>query len=596
MLHRHLLDPPDLAVDVSGPGALRRTAGPRLPSAWTVITVAVALVVALPIIVVVSRVVEPSDGVWAHLAATVLPDYLVNTGLLMLGVGVVAGTIGVTTAWLVSTTRFPGVRVLEWALLLPMAVPAYVMAYVYTDLLQFSGPVQTALRDVTGWGPGDYAFPRIRSLGGAVMMLGLVLYPYVYMLARAAFLTQSVCVLEVGRTLGRGPWRRFLTIALPLARPAIIGGLALVMMETVADYGTVEYFGVPTFTTGIYRTWFGMGQPVAAAQLSATLLGIVLFLILLERYSRGQARYHNTSTRLRPATPPRLTGMAPVLAIIACGLPILLGFVVPALDLAVLAVRHGDPLFGSRFAPFAMNSLVLATVSAGLITGVAVLLAYGVRLHRAPATRLATRFAAMGYAVPGSVIAVGTLIPFAAFDNALDRTAEAVFGWSTGLVLTGSIAALVFAYLVRFLAVSFHTVEASLARISPNMDGAARTLGHGPTSTLVRVHAPLIGTGLLSAALLVFVDVMKELPATLIVRPFNFDTLAVRAYRLAADERLAEASTSALTIVLVGILPVIVLSRAIARSRPVAATEGALSGQVPVASSSRETGVATEAA
>ncbi len=548
---------------------VRTEVGFRLPSRWTVATVAVALLVALPIVVVFSRVFEPSDGVWAHLAATVLPDYLRNTALLMIGVGAIAAVLGVGTAWLVTTTRFPGVRFFEWALLLPMAVPAYVMAYVYTDLLEYSGPVQTTIRDLTGWGYGDYWFPEIRSLGGATVMLGLVLYPYVYLLTRAAFLTQSVCVLEVSRTLGCSPWRRFWTLALPLARPAIVAGLTLVMMETVADYGTVEYFGVPTFTTGIYRAWFGMGQPVAAAQLSATLLGIVLVLILLERLSRGNARYHGTSSRDRPAAPVVLHGTAAYAALAACALPVLLGFLVPAIDLAYLAIRYGDPLFGSRFLPFAMNSLILASVSAALITLVATIIAYGVRVAPTPVSRGAARFAAMGYAVPGSVIAVGVLIPFAAIDNAVDSASERFLGISTGLLLTGSIAALVFAYLVRFLAISFNTVEASLGRVSPNMDAAARTLGHGPGSTLARIHVPLIGTGLLSASLLVFVDVMKELPATLIMRPFNFDTLAIRVYRLAADERLAEASTAALAIVAVGILPVIVLSRAIARSRPV---------------------------
>jgi len=544
---------------------------------WTVLTLTVAGLISLPVLVVFSRIFADTGGVWAHLASTVLPQYVANTLLLMLGAGALALVIGVATAWLVTMMRFPLVRVFEWALLLPLAVPAYVMAYVYTDLLSFAGPVQAAIRDLTGWGYGDYWFPRIRSLPGAALMLGLVLYPYVYLLARAAFIEQSICVLEVSRTLGRGPWRSFFGVALPLARPAIAAGVALVLMEVIADYGTVQYFGVPTFTTGIYRTWFGLGQPDAAAQLAAVLLMFVAVLFALERASRGRSRYHHMTRRYQALTPRLLRGWHAVAAVAACALPLLLGFVVPAADLAHLAVTRGDPLFGRAFLPFALNSLVLALVTAAIAVAVSLLLAYGIRQRPTPYNCSAIRVASLGYAVPGSVIAVGVLIPFAAFDNALDSLLRATLGISSGLLLTGTISALVFAYLVRFLAVSYNTVEASLGRISPSMDMAARTLGHGARATLIKVHAPMMRGGILTAALLVFVDVMKELPATLIVRPFNFDTLAIRVYRLASDERLAEASTAALAIVLVGVLPVIVLSRAIARSRP-----GAAAGTMPV--------------
>lgn len=541
---------------------------------WTALTLVVAGLISLPVLVVFSRIFADTGGVWGHLAATVLPDYIVNTLMLMLGAGSIAVTIGVAAAWLVTMTRFPLVRTFEWALLLPLAVPAYVMAYVYTDLLSFAGPVQSALRDATGWGYGDYWFPRVRSLPGAALMLGLVLYPYVYLLARAAFIEQSICVLEVSRTLGRGPWRSFFGVALPLARPAIAAGAALVLMEVIADYGTVQYFGVQTFTTGIYRTWFGLGQPDAAAQLAAVLLIFVAVLIALERVSRGRARYHHMTRRYQPLMPRRLQGGQAAAAVTVCALPLLLGFAVPAADLAHLAVARGDPLFGRAFVPFAVNSLVLATVTAAVAVGISLLLAYGIRQRPTPFNRGAIRVASLGYAVPGSVIAVGVLIPFAAFDNTLDAFLRATLGISTGLLLTGTITALVFAYLVRFLAVSYNTVEASLGRISPSMDMAARTLGHGSRATLLKVHAPMMRGGILTAALLVFVDVMKELPATLIVRPFNFDTLAIRVYRLASDERLAEASTAALAIVVVGVLPVIVLSRAIARARPGASAAG----------------------
>jgi len=548
--------------------AVRRPAAWPRPSGWSVATVGVAGLVALPVLVILSRIPADTGGVWPHLASTVLPDYVRNTLTLMLAVGGLATVLGVGTAWLVTMYRFPFARVFEWALLLPLAVPAYVMAYVYTDLLAFAGPVQGLLRDVTGWGFGDYWFPRVRSLPGAAAMLGLVLYPYVYLLSRAAFLEQSVCVLEVSRTLGCGPWRSFRAVALPLARPAIVSGLALVLMETIADYGTVEYFGVPTFTTGIYRTWFGLGEPVAAAQLSAVLLIFVATLIALERLSRGRARYHHTTGRYQPLTPRRLVGGRAWLATAACALPLAAGFLVPAGRLLYLSLVAGDAYWGERFVPFALNSLTLSSVTAAVAVAVALVLAYGVRQRPGLLNRTAVRTAALGYAVPGSVIAVGVLIPFAAFDNTVDAFMRARFGVSTGLLLTGTIAALVFAYLVRFLAVSYNAVESSLGKISPSLDHAARTLGHGGRSTLWRVHAPLMRGGILTAALLVFVDVMKELPATLIVRPFNVDTLAIRVYRLASDERLAEASTAALTIVAVGVLPVVLLSRAIARARP----------------------------
>ncbi|MGQ9365626.1 ABC transporter permease [Azospirillum sp. ST 5-10] len=540
----------------------------RLPNAWTAATLLIALLVALPVLVVASRVLLPSGGVWQHLAETVLWEYVTNTVRLVAGVGVGTLVIGVGTAWLVTMCRFPGSRTLEWALLLPMAVPAYVMAYTYTDLLQYVGPVQTALRDAFGWTRRDYWFPDIRTVEGAATMMTLVLYPYVYLLSRAAFLEQSVCVLEVSRTLGRGPWRSFFSVALPLARPSIVAGLALVLMEVLADFGTVQYFAVNTFTTGIYRTWFAMGNPVAAAQLAATLMLFVLALILLERWSRRQARYHHTTTRYRNLPRRRLAGWRGGLALAACGLPLLLGFVVPAGVLLHMAVTVGDDRLRRTFFELAANSFTLAALAALLAVALALVLAYGQRLHPSPVLKGAVRVAAMGYAIPGSVIAVGVLIPFAHFDNAVDAFMRTNFGVSTGLLLSGTIAAVLFAYLVRFLAVSLNTVEASLGKVRPTMDHAARVLGKTAGQTLVRVHAPIMAGSLLTAALLVFVDVMKELPATMIVRPFNFDTLAVRAYTLASDERLTEAAMPALAIVAVGILPVVLLSRSIRHTRP----------------------------
>ncbi|MCR9255940.1 MAG: iron ABC transporter permease [Alphaproteobacteria bacterium] len=534
---------------------------------WIAFTIAALF--AIPVLTVAGNLFqESSDDTWAHLAATVLPDYIANTLWLAVGVGIGTGVIGVLTAWLVSMCRFPGRRLFEWALVLPLAVPAYVMAYAYTDFLQFVGPVQTLLRDLFGWQYGDYWFPEIRSLGGATTMMIFVLYPYVYLLARAAFLEQSICVLEASRTLGHSAWRSFFRVALPLARPAAIAGISLALMETLADFGTVSYFGVHTFTTGIYRAWFSIGDPVTAAQLSSTLLGFVLLLILLERWSRSKRRFHNASGRYDRITGLELRGVRKWLAALACLIPITIGFLLPAGILGWMAIDVGDAQFGPRFFTLAWNSFLLAGVTACLAVLLATVMAYGARLRPTGPIQWANRAAGMGYAVPGSIIAVGVLISFAWLDNSIDGWMRANLGISTGLLLTGTIAALVFAYLVRFLAVALQAMEASLAKVTPNMDSAARVLGRGPVQTLAEVHAPLMRTSILTAGLLVFVDVMKELPATLIVRPFNFDTLAVQAYNLAADERLAEASTASLTIVAVGLLPVILLSRTIARSRP----------------------------
>jgi iron(III) transport system permease protein len=548
-----------------------RGRAPRLghrPGWLTWAALAIAALFAVPVMSVLVHLAMPGNGIWRHLAGTVLPGYLANTFLLALGVGLGVPVIGAGCAWLVTMCRFPGRKLFEWALILPLAVPAYVMAYTYTDFLQFTGPVQSLLRDLTGWAPRGYWFPEIRSVGGAVVMLVLVLYPYAYMLSRAAFLEQSVCALEVSRTLGCGPWRSFFRVALPLARPAIAAGTALALMETLADYGTVSFFGVPTFTTGIVRAWISLGDRVAAAQLASALLGFVFVVLLLERWSRGRARYHHTSSRYQRLPGYRLAGWKAALATLACALPLTFGFLLPAAILLVMSIEAGDTQFGARFLHLAANSFTLASVTALLAVALALVMAYGQRLHPNRWAMLANRVAGMGYAVPGTVIAVGVLIPFARLDNALDAWLRANLGISSGLILTGSIAALVFAYLVRFLAVSLHTVEASLGKIRPTMDDAARSLGKGPGDTLVQVHAPLMWGSLLTAGLVVFVDVMKELPATLVMRPFNFDTLAVQAYNLASDERLTEASTASLAIVAVGILPLLLLSRAIARSRP----------------------------
>lgn len=537
-------------------------------TAWSGATAFIALLVAVPVLVVLGHVFVPAGDVWRHLVSTVLPRYVANTAWLVFGVGLGTFVLGVGTAWLVTMCRFPGRAVFEWLLLVPLAVPTYVIAYTYAGLLDFAGPVQSGLRQWFGWSRGDYWFPEFRSVGGAAAMLTFVLYPYVYMLARAAFLEQSVCVLEIARTLGRSPWRTFVGIALPLARPGIVTGLALALMETLSEFGAVQYLGVDTFTTGIYRTWFGLGDVAAAGQLAAILLVVVFLVLISERLSRGRARYHHTSRRYRALPRYTLRGGRAALAVLACAAPLCFGFLVPGGQLLAWVAEGAEGAAAGGFWGYAGNSIILAVSAAALAVVVALVVSYGVRLNANPITRSSARIASMGYAVPGPVIAVGVMLPFAWIDHAVDDWMRASFGISTGLILSGGLAAVLFAYLVRFLAVSLNTVEASLARVTPAMDGAARTLGRGPGATLVRIHMPLIAPSLLTAALLVMVDVMKELPATLILRPFDFNTLAVRAFELASDEQLRAAGAPALAIVAVGLLPVILLSLAIARARP----------------------------
>jgi iron(III) transport system permease protein len=532
------------------------------PLGWGALAVA-ALVVA-PVLVVVGNIFLPSATTWSHLTSTVLPGYIWNTAGLVIMVAAGVMSIGVLSAWLVTAYRFPGQQALEWALILPLAVPAYVMAYAYTDWLQFTGPVQTALRELTGWRAREYWFPEIRSLYGAGAMLSFALYPYVYLLARNAFLEQSRTAIEAGRLLGYSAWGSFWRVALPLARPGIVAGTALALMETLADFGTVSYFAVQTFTTGIYHAWLSLGDSVAAGQLATCLLAFVLIVLALERVQRGGARY---ATQRKPTPPHRLRGWQAALAFVLCAAPVLFGFLVPAGILLDLAMTDPDARPGARLYALVANSFTLAGVAAVVAVGVAILLAYAGRMAKSPVVPMANRVAALGYAVPGAVLAVGILVPLGKLDNALAGWLHAQLGVKTGLLLTGSIFALVYACLVRFLAVAFQTAEAGLARVTPAMDDAARSLGLSPGRTLARVHVPMVWGSVLTAGLLVFVDVMKELPMTFAMRPFNFDTLAVEAYNLTKDERLAEAAIPSLVIVAIGLLPLVVLSRQIARSR-----------------------------
>ncbi len=508
------------------------------------------------------------DGVWQHLYDTLLWDYISQSLELMAGVGALVLVLGVIPAWLVTMTRFPGSRLLEWALVLPLAIPAYIIAYTYTGMLDVAGPVQTAIRNTFNVSYGEYWFPAVRSSGGAIVMLGLVLYPYVYLLSRVAFLEQSVCVLEVSRTLGASPSRTLFRVAIPLARPAIVAGLSLVLMETLADYGTVQYFGLSVFTTGIFRTWFGLGSSTAAAQLSVVLMLFILGLVLVEHWSRQQARYHHTSMKYSRLPQIQLRGWRKIVAMVFCFSPLLAGFVIPFIQLVLWTIETWAIIDRSAFLQLLANSVELATIAALLTLFLGLVIAYGKRLQPTLLVRTGFRVLGLGYAIPGTVIAVGVLIPFAALDNTLDGWMRQQFDISTGLLLSGTLAAVLFAYAVRFLPIAMNTLDAGLGKIKPSLDDVGRSLGLGQLRILRRVHIPMLKTSLLTAALLVFVDVLKELPATLILRPFNFNTLAIRTYELANQERLAEAASSALMIVLAGIIPVLILSISISRSRP----------------------------
>ncbi|MEM6943105.1 MAG: iron ABC transporter permease [Pseudomonadota bacterium] len=553
---------PSLADDP--PRRFRASPNRRL----VVLAALIAAICIAPALSVLATALGGALETWRTLARTVLPGYALTTVELTLLVCVGTTVLGTATAWLVTSTRFPGRAFFELALALPLAFPAYVLAYAYTDLLDHPGAVQTALRALMGWGPRDYWFPEIRSLGGAALMLTLVLYPYVYLLARAAFLMQSVTAAQVARTLGAGPVATFFRVSLPMARPAIAGGAALAMMETIADFGTVAHFSVQTFATGIYRAWFSMGDRAAAAQLSLCLLAFALTLAALERSSRGAAQRHQAGKRFEALPKLRLKGGAAAAAVLVCALPVLLGVVVPVVMLLNMAIGSGQNPFEPRYAAFAWNSVILAGGAAVLTVGGAVVIGYAARLAPGPVTRATALLSGLGYAIPGGVIAVGLLVPLAGFDNMLDAFMRAQFGVSTGLLLTGGIGLLLVAYLVRFMAIALNAVDAGLTTIRPSMDHVARTLGAGPMGTLGRVHVPLLRASLLTAGLIVFVDTMKELPATLIMRPFNFDTLAVQAYRLASDERLAQSAVPSLVIVAFGFLPVLLLVREIRRSRP----------------------------
>jgi iron(III) transport system permease protein len=535
---------------------------------WSLTAGIVLAVVALPVAAVLYLAFAAQANDWPHLFGTVLPHALQQTLLLAAGTVVVTLVAGTGTAWLVTMYRFPGRAALDRLLVLPLAIPTYIAAYCYAELLDYAGPVQSGLRAMFGWTTvRDYWFPEVRSIPGAVFVLSAVLYPYVYLAARATFVQQSVCALEVARTLGRTSLGTFRDVALPLARPALAAGAALVAMETLNDLGAVQHLGVETLSASIYATWLQRSNLGGAAQLATVMLILIAMLLTFERIARGGAKVHHTTGRYRAIAFQDIEGWRGYLAAFLCSLPFLFGFVVPFVLLARFAVGHISVAMDGGFLAAAGNSLLLATLAALVAVALGLIVNYAPRVAKTAFTRAAARISGFGYALPGAVLAIGVLIPLAAFDNKIDALARDLFGVSTGLILSGSIAALVYAYAIRFLAVASGGIEAGLERISPNLDAAARALGATAASALWRVHLPLLLPALGAAGLLVFVDTLKELPATLLLRPFNFETLATHVYAFAAVEQLESGALGALTIVLAGLLPLIFLHRAIAGGR-----------------------------
>lgn len=530
---------------------------------WSVGALLIAAIVLAPILSVFWISLTPSENIWPHLVSTTLPRYLSNSLVSMFSVGLMSAFVGTGAAWLISRYRFPMSRWLEWLLLLPLSIPAYIGAYALVDFLEYAGPVQTAMRQLFGWSTSqDYWFPEIRSMGSAVIVLTASLYPYVYLLARTAFREQSGCGFEVAQSLGAGPFTRFRKIGLPLARPAIAAGAAIVMMETVNDFGTMDYFAVQTLTTGIFSVWLESNNAGGAAQIAVVILVLVVFLVALEKISRKKERHYSLSNRARPLEPATLNGWAAWVATIACALPFIIGFVLPVGVISWHALGNLDQFAAKGLIEALTNTLIVGGIAATVTVIAALFMVYGVRLSGRRLPQLLLPVTTIGYAAPGAVLGVGLLIPLAATDNAVADAIWAATGYDIGLIMTGSAFALVLAYSVRFFAIAQGAADAAMGRVSPSLPMAARSLGRTLGGTLKDVYMPLIKGSVGSALLLVFVDCVKELPATLLLRPFNYETLATRVHQQASLENLGDAAPSAVLIVLVGLTAVSLLARA----------------------------------
>ncbi len=548
--------------------AFRRVKRSGIARRWVVFVLIVAVVVLGPIMGLLWVGTTAQSNAWPHLIKNVLARSVSETLLLMLGVGILTISIGASSAWLVTMYRFPGRKIFVWLSLIPLAMPTYLTAFSYTEIMDYSGFLQSSLRSVFGWQLArDYWFPEIRSLGGAIFVISFVLYPYVYLTARASFISQSVCALEVARTLGGSHWGVFWNVGLPLARPALVAGATLALMECLNDIGAVEHFGVNTLTFAVYDTWLERGSLAGAAQLALVMLVFVVVLLWIEKASRRRQSFHQTTGRYRDISPLRLRGFYAFGATVACAVPIILGFVLPASVLVKSAFIHWQSVLDEKFLPAILHSVLLAGAAAVLAVMIGIVLTSTKRVAKSPLLDGLVRVCSIGYAVPGTVLAIGTLIFLGGVENFVGEISSAVFGISTGLLISGTAGAVVFTYVVRFMAISQGSLDAGYAKLSPSLDAVARSLGRNSGQMIREVHLPLLRPAIGTAALLVFVDSMKELPATLLLRPFNFDTLATHVYTLASLDMFEESAPAALAIVLIGLAPVILLSRVVSRGR-----------------------------
>ncbi len=533
---------------------------------WKTSSGALALLLVLPILAIFITAVGETDDLFAHLMSTVLPTYTYNTILLVLGTMVLSLVIGIPSAWIMAMCRLPSEKILQWALVLPLAMPGYIVGYIFTDWFDFAGPVQVFLRDVSGWGPGEYWFPDIRTLAGATFVLSLVLYPYVYLLGRAAFMEQNVSLLQSARLLKCSPWESFRRISLPLARPSIAVGLSLVAMETVGDFGTVSYFAVNTLTTAVYDTWLGYSSLTAAAKISAIMLVIVILLLSAERYSRRRQKLFQNQFSSREDFRYELQGWKKWLALTWCWGLVCIAFIFPLGQLLIYAYKYFAQSWTSEFREFALNSLYVSITAAIIGVAVALLVNFCQRVNPGRQSLAFMRLASMGYAVPGTVLAIGVMVPVLFMDHMVNDIAKVMEWGRPGLIFSGSMFAIIFAMVVRFSAVAIGSIESSLGKISPSLDMASRTMGCNSNQMLWRVHFPLVRRGALIAGLLVFIESMKELNAALLLRPFNFETLATYVYNFASDEHLELAALPAVLLVLVGLIPLVLINRSLEHS------------------------------
>ena len=517
-----------------------------------------------PVLSLFYEALSPTGEIFSHLFDTVLTDYIINSIILITGVGLLGLVFALPPAWIMANCEIPGKRYLQWLLVLPLAMPSYVVAYIYTDLFEYAGTVQIFLRDLMGWQTAaDYYFPDIRSMGGAIFILALVLYPYLYMLARTALLEQSESQRLASRLLGCSPLQSVMKVSLPMARPAIITGLSLMGIEALADFATVSYFAIPTLTTAVYDTWLGYGSLNAAAKLSAIILLVVTLLVSTEKYSRRRLKLFQKTAGHEQKEMLKLKGWVSVLAQSWCWLLVVAGFLFPAGVLLDYAVDNLAISFDGQLLSYALNSLKVATGAALFAVIVATLLGIYQRLDSRPLASVPPRIVSTGYALPGNVLAIGVLIPLTQLDHGVNNLIMSFDFDPVGLIFSGSIFAIIFAYTVRFSAVAVGSVESSLGRISPSLDMASRSLGCTPANMVSRVHLPLIRRGILTGFLLVFVECMKELPAALLLRPFGFESLATWVFQYASDEKMEQAALAALLLVLAGLIPLILLNRSL---------------------------------